>query len=157
MSKNSEISYRSASNKDGEAIRALVFGVLGEYGLQPDINGIDLDLFDIEANYPKRGGLFEVLINREGSIVGSVGLYPLEKDIVELRKMYFDESIRGKGLGKYTLRRVIDKAKSMGFKRVVLETASPLIEAIGLYKSFGFSSTEGTHADRCDQAFYLDL
>jgi putative acetyltransferase len=52
----------------------------------------------------------------------------------------------------------LKKAKEMGFERVLLETASPLVEAIGLYKWFGFQVYEPEHmAHRCDQAMELYL
>jgi len=157
MSTNSEIVARIANNQDGEAVRDLVFSVLHEYGLKPDTEGIDRDLFDIEKNYFQRGGVFEVLEDANGKIVGSVGLYPLDEKSIELRKMYFDPEIRGRGLGKKTLNRMIATAEALGFARIELETASPLVEAIGLYKSFGFKPVQGAHAPRCDQAFFLDL
>ncbi|MDH3494055.1 MAG: GNAT family N-acetyltransferase [Acidobacteriota bacterium] len=152
-----KISTRLATNADGERVRELVFGILDEYGLQPDIDGIDRDLFDIEKHYIGRGGVFEVLEDENGVIVGSVGLSPVDEDSIELRKMYFDPSIRGHGLGKKTLSRMIATAEALGFKKIVLETASPLIEAIGLYKSFGFQSVSAAHTPRCDQAFALNL
>jgi hypothetical protein len=42
-------------------VAELVFGVLAEYGLEPDPETTDADLQDIEANYLQRGGLFEVI------------------------------------------------------------------------------------------------
>ncbi|NNE68526.1 MAG: GNAT family N-acetyltransferase [Pyrinomonadaceae bacterium] len=156
MSTSSGISIRIATNADGAAVRALVFGILEEYGLKPAPDEIDKDLFDIEGSYIARGGVFEVL-ELDGKIVGSVGLYPLSEDTIELRKMYFDPSIRGLGLGKKTLSRMIATAQALGFAKIELETASPLVEAIGLYKSFGFRAVEAAHTPRCDQAFYLDI
>ena len=157
MSTNSGIVSRIANNNDGEAVRELVFGVLHEYGLKPDTEGIDRDLFDIEKNYLRRGGVFEVLEDPNGKIVGSVGLYPIDDESIELRKMYFVREIRGRGLGKKTLNRMIATAEALGFNKIVLETASPLVEAIGLYKSFGFTAVSAAHTPRCDQAFFLDL
>lgn len=151
------ISIRDATNADGEAVRGLVFRILREYGLEPDRKGIDRDLDDLEASYIDRGGLFRVLEDRSGTIVGTVGLYPLDEGEIELRKMYFDKAIRGQGLGRKLLAAVVDAARDLGFSRISLETASVLKEAIGLYASFGFIEQTGTHADRCDKAFYLDL
>lgn len=154
---DSALTIRSATNADGEAVRALVFGVLKEFGLEPERDGIDADLDDIEANYLDRGGLFEVLEDGEGELAGTVGLYPLGSGEAELRKMYFVKDIRGKGIGRKLLRRTIGRAKELGFSRVVLETASVLKAAIALYTSFGFREIEGGHAERCDKSFYLDL
>jgi putative acetyltransferase len=72
--------------------------------------------------------------------------------------MYFAPELRGHGWGKKTLTRMIGRARELGFNRIYLETASQLKEAIGLYRSFGFTQTcEGMHSERCDQAFFLEL
>lgn len=151
------ITVREATNLDGGRVREIVFGVLDEYGLSPDPEGIDRDLDDIEASYLHRGGAFDVLVDEDGVIVGTVGLYPIDDSTVELRKMYFLPEIRGRGIGKALLARTVERAGELGFARITLETASVLKEAIGLYTSFGFEDQPGTHADRCDRSFCLEL
>lgn len=106
-----KISTRSAINDDCENVKNLVFDILYEYGLEPEPDGIYKDLDDIEANYINRGGLFEVLENKDGKLVGTVGLFPLDEKRIELRKMYFAKEIRGRGLGKMTLKRMIKIAE----------------------------------------------
>lgn len=129
-----------------------------EYGLQPDPGGTDVDLSDIEKNYFERGGWFEILENAEtGALLGTIGLYPLDAETVELRKMYFAKTLRGRGWGGIVLRRTIDAARAAGFKRICLETNSALREAIRLYEKFGFQPTAETHAARCDAAYTLDI
>jgi putative acetyltransferase len=153
-----EITVRPAGNADGEQIRTLIYSVLAEYGLIPEPGGTDSDIEDVEKNYIGRGGVFEVLVDGSGKILGTAGLYPVDKEVVELRKMYFLPELRGQGRGKKTLTRMIERARELGFKKVYLETASQLKEAIGLYKSFGFIRTcDDIHTRRCDQAFYLNL
>lgn len=151
------ITIGRASNNDAESIRRLVFGVLDEFGLKPDPGGTDSDLADIEVNYIARGGLFEVIEDGDGELVGTVGLYPIDERTVELRKMYFDPRIRGLGLGNATLKRMIDAAGELGFERVYLETAAVLKQAVHLYEKFGFEPTEEKHSARCDQAYILEL
>ena len=153
-----DITVRTASNHDRERITALVFTVLAEFGLEPDPESTDSDLQDIEGNYLRRGGLFEVIEDRQGKLLGTVGLYPLDSDTCELRKMYFVPHIRGLGLGQYVLEQTIDHAVRLGFKRVVLETSSKLEAANRLYTGFGFRLVPRDHlASRADQAYSLDL
>jgi putative acetyltransferase len=149
---------RPATNADAPAVRDLIFAVLDEYGLQPDPSGTDSDLEDIEGQYIARGGMFEVVEDEQGRIVGSVGLYPELDNVVELRKMYLHPDTRGRGLGKQLLERALAAARAKGFRRVELETAAVLASAIALYERYGFTPFEKPHvAARCDQAFALDL
>ncbi|MBC7797299.1 MAG: GNAT family N-acetyltransferase, partial [Pyrinomonadaceae bacterium] len=149
------INIRAATNAEIDNIKTLIFGVLREYALKPEPNGTDIDLNDIEANYVHRNGTFEILENGNGELLGTFGLYPIDAETVELRKMYFDKKIRGKGFGKLTLQRAIATAKTLGFKRIYLETNTVLHEAIGLYQKFGFVETQEKHSPRCDKAFIL--
>jgi len=72
--------------------------------------------------------------------------------------MYLLPEARGHGLGGRMLRRAIAFARGRGFRRVELETASELKEAIALYAGAGFQPMRRAHlAARCDQAFALDL
>ena len=151
------LNIRPATNADCEKIQQLVFGVLSEYGLAADLNGTDKDIYDIEANYLNRGGLFEVIESPDGEILGSVGLYPLDNETIELRKMYFAPDIRGRGLGKELLLKMIEKARNLGYLRVYLETASILEQAVHLYENAGFVPTGEKHTPRCDQAYVLEL
>jgi len=136
----------------------LVYTVLGEYHLQPDPLCTDADLKDIEQSYLNRGGVFYVLEEKDGSIIGSYGLYAMEVGTCELRKMYLHRDYRGKGHGKHMLEDALGKARQLGFARITLETASVLKEAIRLYESYGFKPYQPDHLScRCDQAYALDL
>lgn len=151
------ISYRQATNADTERVKKVIYQVLREYGLNPEPNETDKDLNDFEKYYFSRGGHFEVC-EVDSVIIGSWGLYPLGHGSCELRKMYLLSSQRGRGIGKEMMLRSLSKARELGFKRVELETASVLKEAIEMYKKFGFKSVTGRHlAARCDQAMELVL
>jgi len=149
---------RPATNIDCEPVRNLVFTVLAEYHLKPDPACTDADLCDIEQSYLRRGGVFCVLEEQDGSIIGSYGLYPVEAGTCELRKMYLHRDYRGKGLGRRLLEDALANARRSGFKTVTLETASVLKEAIRLYEAYGFKPYTPAHLScRCDQAYRLDL
>lgn len=149
--------FRSADNKDGPEVRALVAKVLVEYGLPPEPGRTDACLNDIEASYIRSGGVFEVILDDQ-RILGCYGLLPVSKDICELRKMYFLPELRGQGMGKKTLQRALKAAKKAGFRRVELTTAASLTEAISLYKKFGFQTFDCTSLpERCDRAMYLEI
>jgi putative acetyltransferase len=149
---------RRAGNEDRQGVTNLIYGVLREYGLKPDPKATDADLEDIEQSYFARGGVFFVLADRDGSIIGAYGLYPIENQVCELRKMYLHKSRRGRGLGKFLLDSALAQAGELGFRRVTLETASVLKEAIALYESYGFVEYKPDHmSSRCDQAYVLEL
>jgi len=158
MNRSEDIRLRPATNADGPAIQRLVFAVLGEYGLSPDPAGTDADLRDIESYYQRRGGAFDVLERMDGGILGCVGLAPIDTTTCELRKMYLAPGARRRGLGRRLLDSALGKAKALGFRRIVLETASVLTKAVALYKGYGFKPYRPDHlSERCNEAYCLDL
>ena len=149
---------RPAVASDLEAIRSLVREVLHEYGLSEDPSGVDADLEDLDKHYFHRGGVFDVAVAADGRVAGCCGVFRLEGDACELRKMYVLKDARGYGLGGRLLRRALGFARGQGYRRMELETASVLKEAIALYAGAGFTPIRRAHmASRCDQAFALDL
>jgi putative acetyltransferase len=149
---------RPASNADIGAVTKLIYTVLEEYGLQPDPDDTDADLKDLEINYLNNGGSFDVLLNYSGQIVGTVGILRLKEQECELRKMYLDSAERGKGNGKLLLEHGLNRAKELGFNRVVLETATVLNEAINLYRKYGFKKFDMENpSSRCDQMYYKEI
>jgi len=158
VEENSRPKLRTANNEDCEKVTSLVYGILTEYGLKPDPDSTDTDIKDIESSYFERGGLFFVLEEKDGSIIGAYGLYPFDGQTCELRKMYLQKEYRGRGLGRMLLEDALSQARGLGFRRIVLETASVLTEAIVLYKSYGFVEYTPEHmSSRCDKAYCLVL
>jgi len=149
------LNIREAKQSDSESIKNVVFEVLKEYGLDPDPGTTDKDLDAIDKLYGENGGYFGV-IEDLNKVVATVGIFKVSETTCELRKMYALPNQRGKGLGRKLMEFSITKAKELGFERIILETASPLVEAISLYKKYGFIEYQPDHLSaRCDQAFEL--
>ena len=150
---------RDAVSGDEAEIRFVVATVMAEYGLSADLESNDADLDDVVASYRARGGSFRVVTSAEGAIVGCGGLYPIDGQDAEIRRMYFLPEARGLGLGRMLLEELIALAKERRFERVVLETASVLKAAISLYRQRGFVPVahERPAIRQCDQAYVLLL
>ncbi len=149
---------RRATPADAAPATALVHAALREFGLTPDPAGTDADLTDLATHYIDRGGDFVVLVDADGAIIGTCGLYPLEPGVVELRKMYLASAWRGRGQGRRLLDWALTRARELGFRRVTLETATVLRDAIALYERAGFTRTcGGAHSGRCDLSYAREL
>lgn len=148
--------FITATNQHIEIAKNIVFGVLEEYGLKPGNTDLDSDLEDIELHY--KGGYFGLVINNLGVVVGTFALFKIDGKTAEIRKMYLLPKSRKKGIGKWMLSFLTAKARELGFQKVQLLTASPLTEAIQLYRSHDFLEIESPKSGpRCDKAFYKTL
>ncbi|GAA1492093.1 GNAT family N-acetyltransferase [Curtobacterium herbarum] len=104
-----------------------------------------------------------VLVARMGNeVVGCVGLAPHGTDEFELVKMAVDPDHQGHGTGRALIHAVIDRARELGARRVLLETNSSLTSAIHLYETTGFRHLGADEHPpspyvRADVAMALDL
>ena len=151
------INIQSATRDDQQQIKRLINQILVEYKLPPDPNGVDYDLDHIEEQYNNNYGYFGVLKFDE-EVVATLGIYRINAITCELRKMYMAAEFRGRGIGNGLLEFAMNKARSLGYQHMILETASSLVEAINLYKKFGFNEIFPDHlAERCDRAYEIYL
>lgn len=149
---------RPARTADGDACRAIIFGILRQYGLEPEPDGQDADLDDLEAHYDGLDSLFVVVVDDTGRIVGTGGLKRYDAGQAEIKKMYLLPEARGQGLGRRLLDTLVGFARAVGYRRIVLESNSNLTEALQLYQRYGFVPVPPEHLSyRCDRAFALDL
>jgi putative acetyltransferase len=149
-------SYLKAENSHGKIANEIIFSVLDEYGLGVFTHHSDDSLNEIEKSFAD--GFFGLIQNEKNEIVGTFGLYKLSKTNCEIRKMYLLPKARGKGLGKWMVSFLIEKAKELGYQKIELDTASVLLEAIELYKRMGFKEVQACNdSPRCDRAFEMKI
>jgi len=85
---------------------------------------------------PPRDRIF--IAERGGRFLGSIAVKGLPKATAQLRFLLVEREARGLGLGRRLVRGVIDHARASGERRIVLDTASDLDAARGLYAAHGF-------------------
>ena len=79
----------------------------------------------------------------DGVPVGCIMLCETDDtDIGQLRLFAVEKEHRRRGVGKALMDALTEKAKSAGYKGLILWTADPLKEAIRIYESYGFKETE---------------
>jgi putative acetyltransferase len=158
FSQPTHVTLRPWQPDDREAAAAVIGGVLAEYGLGWEPEGADRDVIEVEACYGDRGGEFWV-IEAEGAIVGTGAFYPIDRhpDACEIRKMYLDQTVRGRGLGRFLLQWLEQRAVTRGFREAWIETASVLVEAVQLYEAAGYQPSTGVETARCDRVYCKSL
>ena len=90
----SGFTIRRATNCDVPDIRAVLLAVRKEFNVLCEIGANDPDLDDLHDSYFRGGGLFEVVVDPAGQIVGCAGLRPLNPCRAELGKMYIQRCAR---------------------------------------------------------------
>jgi len=74
----------------------------------------------------------------KGRCVGCCALRRMSEDEFEVAKMAVTPAYQGAGIGRKLLHAVIEAGRTLGARRLYLETNHRLTPAIRLYESFGF-------------------
>lgn len=61
-----------------------------------------------------------------------------EDGVAEVKRVFVKPGYRGKGISKLLMKQLEEKAKELGYLKLILETGAKFEAAIGLYKSLGF-------------------
>jgi GNAT superfamily N-acetyltransferase len=96
---------------------------------------------EVASRWPDdfRGPGGAVVLGRiEGRPVGCAGLRPLGEGALELKHFFLVPGVRGRGLGRVLLAGVEEVARTLGARRLLLDTAAPLLEAAALYRAAGY-------------------
>ena len=70
--------------------------------------------------------------------VGCGAVVRRDGQLGEIKRMYVDPRVRGRGLGRQLLEALQAEAAKQGLRRLALETGVSQSEAIGLYRRAGF-------------------
>ena len=94
------------------------------------------------AQFAAPGGAF-LVAHVDGEPIGCAGLRGRPAGEVELKRMYVRPAHRRRGYARGLLLAVEDRARSLGYRRLVLETGTAQPEAIALYESSGYLPIPG--------------
>ena len=116
---------------------SLVRELFSEYGRSL---GVDLSFQDFDRELATLPGDYDpILLARwNDDVAGCVALRPIDATLCEMKRLYIRPEFRGKKIGRALAERIIEEARSRGFKRMRLDTLPTMREAMPLYESLGF-------------------
>ncbi len=79
-----------------------------------------------------------VIAYLDGVAVGCAAVRRLDEATAEIKRMYVDPSVRGRGVGRALVEALEREALLTGVTRIVLETGTRLAPAIKLYEAMGY-------------------
>ncbi len=136
---------RDLRKADNPFIAKVIRTALEEFGVaRPGTVYTDPTTDDLFLLFSQENSRY-FIAEHKGSIVGGCGIFPtigLEKDTVELVKLYVEASARNLGVGRVLMEKSIQAAKALGYRIVYLETMPELGKAITLYQRLGFQKLD---------------
>jgi ribosomal protein S18 acetylase RimI-like enzyme len=91
------------------------------------------------------------------SVAGCVALRRHNDETCEMKRLYVRPQFRGKGAGKELAKAVIQAAREMGYRSMLLDTLPQMAEAQGLYHALGFREIAAYRHNPIPGSRYLKL
>jgi GNAT superfamily N-acetyltransferase len=127
------IELRRARPEDVTAVERIVFESLRSFGIEPDPQGGDADIYAFGTRETHDDWVALV----DGRVVGLVALEPHE-DGGWLSKLFVDPIARGRGVGGALLDRAVESGQERRYKRLGLRTRTVFEAAVRLYERAGW-------------------
>jgi putative acetyltransferase len=104
---------------------------------------------------PPAGALFIALQDAEAR--GMIALRRLDRERAEMKRLFVRPAARGGGLGRALAQRVIEEARALGYREIVLDTLPVMHEAHRLYAALGFRPIPPYYASPIAGTTFLSL
>jgi len=146
----------ATSGADVAAVRELFLEYQAAIGVDLCFQGFREELAALPGSYSRPSG--RLLLALVGpTIQGCVGLRSLGGAECEMKRLYVRREGRGRGLGRLLVTTVLDEARTIGYRRVLLDTLPSMTEAIALYRSLGFTDAAPYYHNPVPGTLYLGL
>ena len=136
--------YKRLTAQYDSALAELIRSTLKRFKLDiPGTAYYDEALDHLSEYYDSPGRAYYVLLDGDKP-VGGIGIaeYDGYPNCCELQKLYLDENYTGQGRGYEMIRFIEDRARSLGYKRIYLETHTCLAAAVHIYERSGYTAVD---------------
>ena len=95
--------------------------------------------FSLTGRQVEAGDGAFVVAYLDGVAIGCGAVRRVDEATAEIKRMYVDPSVRGRGIGRAPVKALEREAQLLGLTRIVLETGTRLTPAIKLYETMGYA------------------
>ena len=114
------------------------------------------ELASLPGMYAPPSGRLLLAVHEDG-YAGCVGLRAWDADDCEMKRLYVRPALRGLGVGRRLVGRVIAEAIAIGYRRMCLDTLPNMERAQELYRRFGFREIAPYRFNPVEGARYMAM
>jgi N-acetylglutamate synthase-like GNAT family acetyltransferase len=148
---------RDARDDEAEAMRRLLRDYERSIGIDLCFQDFEEELEKLPGEYVAAAkGAFLVADNGDG-LVGCVALRAFSSESCEMKRLYVDPGARGSGIGRQLVESVLARARSFGYRKMLLDTLPSMQTAQTLYREIGFVETRPYRLNPVPGVTFLEL
>lgn len=141
---------------DTQRLKALISEYVAWLDMDLSYRGFDAEMANFETLYTLPSGTF-FLAEDAGRAVGCAGLLSHGPQVAELKRVFVQPALRGKHLGERLVGAVAQRARELGFRRLMLDAVPQTVHAQRLYLRMGFTPTPPYYADPVPGTKFFEL
>ena len=90
-----------------------------------------------------------IVVYQDGKPIGGGAIRPYDETAIELKRVFVRPEGQGHGIGTELVSKLIERAKELGYEKMILETGDLLAESVHVYSKLGFRKIPnyGAYAD----------
>ncbi len=147
---------QAQSPSDYATARVLFQEYAERLGVDLCFQGFISELETLDRMYAPPSGCL-ILGWSEDAPVACVGVRKLSATDCEMKRLYVRDSMRGRGCGRRLAIEIVERARKLGYQRMVLDTLEPMAEARRLYATLGFRECAPYYPNPLPGVRYLEL
>lgn len=126
-------------------------------GMDLCFQGFEQELAELPGKYvPPDGRLYLAYV--DDKLAGCIAMRKLEDGVCEMKRLFVRDGFRGARIGVRLIERLIEEARSEGYKRMRLDTFPPKMgKAVTLYESHGFRPIPPYYDNPHEGVLFMEL
>lgn len=145
-----------ATARDWARARELVEEYAASLEIDLAFQGIAHELDALSQEYGPPAGAFLVAVE-DGRALGCCGVRRIDAETGEVKRLYTAPAARGRGAGRLLAEAIVERARGLGYSRLLLDTLPSMTAARALYESLGFRPVPAYRFNPVEDAVFLEL
>ena len=126
-------------------------------GMDLCFQNFEQEVAELPGKYaPPSGRLYLAYVDNQ--LAGCIAMRAIGDGVCEMKRLFVRDGFRGARVGVRLIERLIDEARSEGYKQMRLDTFPPKMgKAVGLYESHGFRTIPPYYNNPHEGVLFMEL